>query len=185
MLLMSKMPILSTNRLLLRPLSIEDAPRITQLLQEPDIAINGLGIPQPYQLSDAEHMIERVQQLSENDHFTWAIVLHENNELLGVITLILTTVLHRAEMGYWIGKEYWNNGYATEAAKFVIKDAYSRYEINRIYAKSFTDNEASTRVLEKIGMQYEGLLRKHVWHPMRNKSEDTFIYSILKDEIDT
>ena len=179
---MSEIPILTSEYLRLRPLSMQDAPRMTDLLQEPQIAANGLGIPQPYQLTDAEHMLERVLKGPEKNQFTWAITLHENSELIGIITLIVITPHRRAEIGYWLGKDYWNHGYATEAAQTLIRDAFARHQLNRLYAKSFTGNKASVRVLEKLGMKYEGLLRQHLWHALSNEYKDTHVYSILKSE---
>lgn len=180
---MSDIPILTSNRLLLRPFSMDDAPRITDLLQEPEIALNGLGIPQPFHLADAEKMIHRFQQMAEKNHFTWGIVSHKTNDLLGVITLILTLAHHHAEIGFWLGKAYWNQGYATEAGQYVIDYGFVQYELNKIFAKSLTDNEASTRVLEKLGMKPEGLLRQHVWHPLRQQFKDVVMYGILQDEL--
>lgn len=179
---MAEIPILTTERLQLRALTMDDAQLLADLLQEPAIAANGLGIPQPYQLSDAQNMIERVGEGPAKNHFTWGITLRPNNEVIGIITIIITSSQHRAEIGYWIGKPYWNQGYASEAGRALISDAFSRHELNRIYAKSFTDNPSSARVLEKIGMTYEGLLRQHLWHELSGQYKDTFVYSILKSE---
>lgn len=180
---MPDIPILTTERLLLRPLTPQDAQQITHLLQSPEIAANGLGIPQPYQLADAERMLERVAQGPEKNQFTWAITLRPNGLMIGIITLILTPYHRRAEIGYWLGEDYWNMGYATEAAQYLIKDAFKRHKLNRLYAKSFVGNEASRRVLEKLGMQYEGLLRQHLWHELYQEYKDTHVYSLLRSEV--
>ncbi len=181
---MSSLPILNSARLLLRPLTSEDAPRLTELLQEPEIAANGLGIAQPYKLSDAQQMIERVAAGPEKNQYTWGITLRANQELIGIITLILAVPHRRGEIGYWIGKDYWNTGYATEAAQTLINDAFIRHDLNRIYAKSFGGNEPSRRVLEKLGMQYEGLLRQYLWHALSGEFKDTHVYSMLRSEFE-
>lgn len=181
---MYSLPTLYSTRLLLRLLTSEDVPRLTELLQEPEIAANGLGIPQPYQLADAEQMVERVAAGPEKNHFTWGITLKNNHELIGIVTLILTTAHRRGEIGYWIGKAFWNLGYATEAAQTLIYDAFIRHDLNRIYAKSFVGNESSRRVLEKLGMQYEGLLRQYLWHPLSQEFKDTHVYSMLRSEFE-
>ena len=89
----------------------------------------------------------------------------------------------RAEMGYWIGKPYWNNGYCTEAAEAVLRYGFTELGLNRIYAHHFGRNPASGRVMEKIGMVYEGCLRQHVqrWGVF----EDLKIYAILKSEYES
>ena len=86
-----------------------------------------------------------------------------------------------AEMGSWIGKPYWNQGYATEAAKAIIKQGFEVMKLNRIHAHHFARNAASGKVLLKIGMKHEGTLRQHVvkW----DKFEDIELYGILKVDI--
>lgn len=181
---MSEIPILQSERLLLRPLSIEDAPRMADLLQAPEIAANGMGMPQPFQLSDAEKLIQRFLQGQEEDLYTWAITLSKDNDLIGMITLIVTPPHRRAKIGFWIGKDYWNQGYATEASQILIKHAFAQHNLNRLYAQAFVGNEASVRVLKKLGMKYEGVLRHHLWHELSNEAKDTLVYSILKDELE-
>jgi len=68
----------------------------------------------------------------------------------------------RAELGYWVGVPYWGNGYATEAARAVVKYGFGTLGLHRIFASHFANNPASARVLRKIGMRYEGRLRGHV-----------------------
>jgi RimJ/RimL family protein N-acetyltransferase len=68
----------------------------------------------------------------------------------------------RAELGFWIGVPYWGRGYATEAARAVVKYAFETRKLHRIYASHFRDNLASKRVLLKLGMRYEGRARHHI-----------------------
>jgi RimJ/RimL family protein N-acetyltransferase len=84
-----------------------------------------------------------------------------------------------AEMGYWIGKPFWNHGYCTEAAKRLVRFGFEALQLNRILARHLSRNPASGRVMEKIGMQYEGCLRQHIkkWGVF----EDLKIYAILKE----
>ena len=86
----------------------------------------------------------------------------------------------KAELGYWIGKPYWNNGYASEAAISVLKFGFEDLDLRRIHAHHLSRNPVSGRVLQKIGMQHEGHLRQHIlkW----GKYEDIDMYGILKTE---
>ena len=88
-----------------------------------------------------------------------------------------------AELGYWIGKPYWNSGYATEASRAVLKYGFEVLGLNRIHASHFRRNPASGRIMEKIGMKYEGCLRQHFkkW----GKFEDLETYGILRSEYAT
>ena len=112
--------------------------------------------------------------------FIWGIVLLETHELIGAIELSIDAEHERAEMGYWIGKPYWKMGYATEAAEEVLHHAFYVIGLNRVFASHLLRNPASGRVMEKIGMLYEGTLYDHTkrW----GLFETVKLYGILKDE---
>jgi RimJ/RimL family protein N-acetyltransferase len=111
---------------------------------------------------------------------TFAIVPSRASLPIGVIGLGLTREHSRAELGYWIGKPYWNRGYATEAARAVLRYGFEVLGLNRVWAHHFARNPASGRVLEKIGMKCEGTRRQHVlkWGVF----EDIVEHSILRSE---
>ena len=83
-------------------------------------------------------------------------------------------------MGYWIGKPYWNGGYCTEAAAAVLAYAFDALNLNRVYAHHFSSNPPSGRVMEKIGMKYEGECPQHFrkW----DQFQDIRLYGILKSD---
>ena len=83
-------------------------------------------------------------------------------------------------MGYWIGKPFWGQDYCTKAARAMLDFGFGPWELNRIHAYHFVRNPASGRVMAKIGMQYEGLLRQHVikW----GQFEDLALYGILRSD---
>ena len=87
-----------------------------------------------------------------------------------------------AELGYWIGVPYWGRGYATEAAREVVKYGFEKVQLNRIFAAHFKHNPASGKVLQKIGMKYEGCMRQNIlkWGDFI----DVEVYSILRQEFD-
>jgi ribosomal-protein-alanine N-acetyltransferase len=97
--------------------------------------------------------------------------------------LVINQKHESAELGYWIGKPYWGNGYGTEAAKAVLHYGFTVLGLNRIYATHMSRNPASGRVMEKIGMKYEGCSRQHVkkWDVF----EDLKMYAILKSEYES
>ncbi|MEO8227247.1 MAG: GNAT family protein, partial [Gemmatimonadota bacterium] len=86
----------------------------------------------------------------------------------------------RGELGYWIGRPHWGNGYVTEAAAAVIRHGFMTLDLNRIEAHHLSGNDASGRVLLKVGMTHEGSMREHVrkW----GKFQDVEGYSILRRE---
>src|SRR5262245_24438212 len=112
---MSDYPTLQTERLLLRRLELSDAPAATLLLQEREISNNTLSVPYPYTEAMAIQWITMVQESTDGSH-TFAVVRHSNNDYIGVISLHPREEHQRAVLGYWFGKPFWGQGYATEAA---------------------------------------------------------------------
>ena len=84
----------------------------------------------------------------------------------------------RAVVGYWIGCEYWNNGYCTEAAGEIVRFGFEELGLNRIVSSHLTRNPASGRVMQKIGMKYEGCSPQQVRH--RGRFEDLERYGLLR-----
>jgi RimJ/RimL family protein N-acetyltransferase len=87
----------------------------------------------------------------------------------------------RADFGYAIAKPYWGNGYTTEAAKIIIQWALKQESIYRVWAICDVENLASARVMEKAGMQKEGILRRFTIHPnISAEPRDCYCYAIVK-----
>jgi len=160
---MNQLLTLETEHLLLRPFSITDAPEVQHLVGAREIAATTLAIPHPYTTSMAEEWIERhPEQLERGEALHWAITLREDGRLLGAIGLELAQKHARGELGYWIGVPYWGQGYCTQAGRAVVHYAFEQLQLNRIVAYHFAGNVASGRVMQKLGMTQEGVLRQHV-----------------------
>ncbi len=179
---MSTQATFSTPRLRLRPFTVDDAPCVQKLAGDKAIADTTLNIPHPYEDGMAEAWISTHKELRESGKgYAFAIVLADSEQLIGCIGLLNVDRTHqRAEMGYWIGKPYWRQGFCTEAAQALVKYGFQELGLNRLYAYHLTRNPASGRVMQKIGMIHEGCLRRHSqrW----GVYEDLDVYGILKDE---
>jgi len=174
-------PTLETSRLILRPFCIDDASAVQQLAGDREIADTTLNIPHPYADSMAESWIETHKAGYETDSsVTFAVVLRDEACLIGAIGLTIDSRFNRAELGYWTGKPFWNKGYATEAANAVIEFGFADLRLNRMLARHLARNPSSGRVMEKIGMQQEGIARQDVmkWE----KYEDMVSYGILRED---
>jgi RimJ/RimL family protein N-acetyltransferase len=174
-------PTLTTERLILRPFVLNDAPEVHRLVNEEDIAKTTLNIPHPYEEGMAEAWIKAQQaRFEQGEAINFAVTLREGGTLLGTISLHPNPTHLHAEMGYWIGQPYWGQGYCTEGVRAVIKYAFETMGFNRIYAAHFKSNPASGRVMQKAGMMYEGCLRQHLrkW----GEFEDVIRYGILREE---
>lgn len=153
-------PTITTERLVLRPFTPDDAPAIQRLASAHDVAATTLLIPHPYPEGAAAEWIAGHDDASNNHIF--AIAPRDGGEAMGAIGLHVERNHDRAEIGYWIGVPYWNRGYVTEAAKAIVDYVFNTLNLNRVFAFHFTQNPASGRVLQKIGMKREGTMRQHI-----------------------
>lgn len=145
-------PLLFTNRINLRGFTKRDAPRVAVLCGEWDIAASTANIPHPYTTSMADDWIGGHQESDEaGNAVSFAVTTIENELLIGAIGLHINQSNFLAEIGYWIGRPYWNSGYASEAAIKVIEYGFEQRSLNRIQARHMTKNPVSGRVMEKAG----------------------------------
>lgn len=174
---------LETERLLLRPLTFDDSDRIEELAGEYDVAKSTLNISHPYPKGSASQFIESIQTAEQNNKIVmFAIINKETKLLIGLINLNLSIPYQRGELAYWIGKEYWGNGYGTDAAKALLEYGFNQLKLNKIFAASFTSNTGSWKVMEKIGLKYEGTLKQHV--SSFGQFYDLTYYGLLKEEFE-
>jgi len=133
--------------------------------------------PHPYTIDDARAWIE--YSSLEEPKTNFAIVVDE--AAVGGIGLILQTDIYRrsAEIGYWLGEEFWGRGIMAEAVRAMTDWAFDNFDLSRIYAGVLEWNPASMRVLEKAGFQFEARLRKAV--TKEGRTMDDFIYAIVRD----
>ena len=154
---MPEQPLLVTDRLHLRPFSLSDAAHVQALAGERAIAETTLLIPPPYGDGVAETWIATHQpQFRDGRLVNYAITLRPDGHLIGAVGLVIVRVHDRAELGYWIGTRWWNRGFATEAARAIIRYGFDDLGLHRIEAEHFARNPASGRVMLKCGMRYEG-----------------------------
>ncbi|MEJ2368093.1 MAG: GNAT family protein [Acidobacteriota bacterium] len=178
---MNTVPRLESKRLILRPFSPEDAGAVQALVDDPDIASTTLHIPHPYTLEMAQRWIAvNLEKCDRGEISVWGVALKPGRELVGANGLIVHPEGDLGEMGFWVGKRYWNRGYCTEAAGLVMDYAFSVLRLNKVFAQHFTRNPASGKVLQKLGMSHEGRLRQHVRKD--DHYEDLEVYGILKRE---
>jgi [ribosomal protein S5]-alanine N-acetyltransferase len=174
-----ELPSLQTQRLVLRPFTLADAPEVQRLAGDREIAAMTLTIPHPYEVSAAEAWINTHPRLfADKAGVNFAITLRGMGTLIGAIGLGIDSANHNAELGYWLGKPYWNHGYCTEAAQSMLHYGFVELNLHRIYSAHFAGNPASGRVMQKIGMQYEGCRREHTFK--WGEFLDVMDYAILK-----
>ncbi len=169
---------LRTERLLLRELVESDAPVIAKYMDDPEIASFVANVPYPYSLDDAKNFIRKVQEKAEkHEAYEWGIELE--GEIIGAVNIHEISVKHRRAMiGYLLSKEHHRKGIMSEAVRAVIEHAFSELNIERLGAEVYVGNDPSFLLLEKLGFQKEGLLRRHTHH--RGMVHDVYVYSLLR-----
>ena len=152
---------IESERLRLRPMRESDAERIQQFAGDQELARTTGAIPHPYPDDAASEWISTHDDLRKNGRAeVYAIAERDSNLLIGAIDLRRGEFAHIYEVGYWVARERWGQGVCTEALTALIDFAFERDEqLLRIFAYSYPENPASTRVQEKAGFRREGLLR--------------------------
>ncbi len=150
-------PVVETRRLVLRAPGLQDCPRIAALANDADIARMTLRMPHPFGTGDAEQFVVAVAGQNPSKAATF-VIEHEDHGVVGVLGLFQDAD-PAPETGYWIGRDFWGRGLATEALEGAMVWASKRWRRRALVAGHFSDNPASGRVLEKAGFLYTGEVR--------------------------
>ena len=170
------------NRIRLRKLKLSDAQDIYKNLQNKEMVKWTSNIPWPYKKQNAIKWIRRTHyEIRNKKGYAFGIILKAENRIIGAISLMHIDWKNKnAELGYWLGKTYWGKGYTIEAVKLILKFAFGKLKLHRVYASLFEENVASKRVLEKAGFKLEGVMRECRYR--YNKWHNELKFSILKQE---
>jgi RimJ/RimL family protein N-acetyltransferase len=146
-------PVLATERLVLRAPRPGDAKAVASLINDRRIAENTARIPHPYSLADAHAFLAEINRNPNEPSFV--IMLGDGTVIGGCGIHVLSG--GDPELGYWIGVPHWGRGYATEAARALIDHAFGALGCERLTSRARVSNPASRRVLEKCGFQWTGV----------------------------
>ncbi len=177
----SRLPNLETPRLILRKMSLADAEDVYEYASDPQVTRFTLWEPHR-SLQDSIDFLHNVAGLYAGHHVApWGIEIRTERKLVGTCGFVSWQVRDgRAEIGYGLSRNYWGQGLMTEAVKAVIDFGFTSMELNRIQAMCDIENHPSYRVMEKAGLQFEGILRGYVLS--RGEFRDQRLYSILREE---
>lgn len=139
---------LTTERLILRPVVRGDLPHVMRLAGDAAVAETTGSIPHPLSAAKAEAWLAAC---ARDDEKVLAIVRAADKAFLGTIALTLDESGQSARLGYWLGRDHWGQGYATEAVRRVLRLAFGEMKLREIQAGVFPGNAASMRVLAKTG----------------------------------
>ena len=172
-------PILHTDRLVLRELTVNDAQAILNCFSNSDV-LRHYGQNPLTNLDQVRQIINNFSKnYDEKRGIKWGIELKGQEGIIGTIGFQEWSIEHkRAEISYALFPESWGKGYALEAVNKVISFGFQEMELVRIGAIVFTENDASNKLLIKAGFEKEGLLKKYMYQ--NNVPYDTYIYSLIK-----
>jgi len=174
---------LETKRLILRPFTEEDAVDMyNNWASDPEVTKYLTWLTHS-SLDVTKKVIGMWASSYDNpEYYQWAIELKEKRSVIGSISLMnIDNNIDNCEVGYCIGRAFWNQGLVTEAFMAVIDFAFKEVGFKRITARHHVNNDASGRVMEKCGLKYEGTLRK-ISRNSQGQLVDCKYYSILKEE---
>ena len=171
---------LKTDRLLLRPYRLEDVDDLFEYRSDAEWARYLPHVPQPYTRTAAEEAVARNVLESWETDPTWATVLDQ--KVIGGVWLM---GIHdeAGGLGYELSREHWGKGLMPEAALAAIDWGFESRGLAKIHASADSRNTRSERVLQKVGMSWEGLLRSQ--HKAREGRSDSLQYGILRNEWET
>ena len=172
--------IFETERLRLRPPTMDDAEAIfVGYAQDEQVAKYMTWRPHKSIEETQDYLLHCLNEWQDGSAFPWVITRKENGQLIGVVELNIDKFM--AAVGYVLARAYWGQGYMPEAVKAIVDWGLAQTGIFRIWALCDVENSASARVMEKVGMRREGILRRRTIHPnVSEEPRDVCCYSIVK-----
>jgi [ribosomal protein S5]-alanine N-acetyltransferase len=176
-----KLVSIQTERLILRPITMKDAPDIFAYASDPEVT-KYVRFVTHKSVKDTHAFIRRVRASYEKGITPlWGMELKASGRLIGALGFLQwPNPDRRAELGYVVNRNVWGQGYVTEAAKAVCDFAFKKMNVNRIEAGTILGHVASQRVLEKCGFKFEGVLRQR--ELIKGKFPDVTMYSLLRSD---
>jgi len=169
----------TTARLLLRPPQLTDAqPIFDTYAQDPLVTRYLSWLPHQRIEETLAFMEHCIRSWQDGASFPWVILRRDDGTLIGMIDAFPKDF--RVMLGYVLARPYWGQGYTSEAVRAVVDWFIAQPEIYRVWAICDTENIGSARVLEKSGMQREGILRNYVLHNITLEPRDVFCYARVK-----
>ncbi|WP_054957307.1 GNAT family N-acetyltransferase [Paenibacillus dakarensis] len=173
---------LETERTILRKLRREDEQDIFLYGSDDDVSMY-TAWPTHKTIEDTRTYLSKVLNKYNNKAVApWGIEDKNTGRLIGTAGFMAWNLSHsKAEIGYALSRDYWNQGYMTEVIKKIISFGFNTMKLIRIEANCLPLNLGSARVMEKVGMTYEGTLRKSIF--VKGTYEDLKLYSIIIDDV--
>lgn len=171
---------IETARLVIRPFTAADADDLFAYLSDPEVVRF-----EPYDVFTAEEAEEEAARRETDPNF-FAVELKETGRVIGNL-YFAPGEYEKYEFGYVFNRNHWKNGYATEAADALLRNAFAQNKLHRVEAYCHPDNANSWHLLERLGFKREAHLRRDIWFRKDATGapiwQDTYIYGLLKEDL--
>jgi RimJ/RimL family protein N-acetyltransferase len=172
--------VIESVRLRLRKPVMEDASLIFERFAKDSDVTRYLTWRPHENIGSTKNFLKRCLSVWEDGSaFPYVVVLKEDDQLIGIFEIRIEG--HRADIGFALAKRNWGNGYMTEAAQAIVDWAFKQDGIFRVWAFCDRENRSSARVLEKVGMRREGVLRRWAIHPsLSEEPRDCYVFAKVR-----
>lgn len=175
------LPTLETERLILRKVTSEDIEDLHYYGSNKEVS-KYVTWQTHRTLADTRQYVEHILKLYQDRKLApWGIEYKETGQFIGTIDFVSWQTKHKiAEIGYALSQDFWGKGIVTEAAYEILEFGFENMDLVRIQAKCSVENRGSERVMEKVGMSFEGIIRKGMF--IKGQHKDYKLYSILDED---
>ncbi len=179
--ILANLPTIETERLLLRKITLNDASDMFEYASNPQVSEYTMWSTHT-SIEDTKYFLKSLTKMYKRRELVdWGIVHKAEKKFIGTCGFVEWSMTHsRAEIGYALSARYWREGYMSEAVNAIIEFGFREMLLNRIVGRCEVNNIASARVMEKVGMQLEGILRQQLF--VKGRYWDLKIYSILRED---
>jgi len=179
--ILSNLPSIETDRLLMRKITLNDANDMFEYASDPQVSEYTMWSTHG-SIEETKYFLKSLMRMYKRRELVdWGIVHKAEKKFIGTCGYVEWSMTHsRGEIGYVLDRKYWNQGYMSEAVNAIMEFGFREMLLNRIEAKCEVNNIGSARVMEKVGMQLEGILRHQLF--VKGRYWDLKIYSILRDD---
>ncbi len=175
----ARLPVIETERLILRKMTLRDAPDVYRYARDREVARHVLWEAHQSVWESRAYVRFLLYQYRNGEPGSWGVVLKETGRVVGTIGYMgYSADNSMVEVGYSLAREHWGKGLMTEALAAVIAETFRVLKLHRIEAMHFSDNPASGRVMEKCGMRHEGRLRQRIC--CKGEFRDVEMWAILR-----
>ena len=177
---------IETERLILRQIEEKDVKNLVEQINNLNISKWLLVVPYPYTIEDAKwyinHIAEKYKEEPQNS-YDFALEIKKNPGLIGGMSISnIDYDQGTAELGYWIGQNYWRKGYASEGVKAMINYAFNKLNLRRLSIPAFSTNKGSNGLAKSLGFTFEGCMREAAKCKATGKIHDENLWSLLRKE---